>query len=88
MRYFDDFGNELKENEIDLSVGYLTTGTVVKVDAEPIDNITKFAWADDDYEEAYFYHLFAEEPTPEEPDSGDSVWDELDAAYKEGVDSV
>ena len=27
-------------------------------------------------------------PVPEPTPSGDSVWDELDAAYKEGVDSV
>ncbi len=27
-------------------------------------------------------------PEPEPAPSGDSVWDELDAAYQEGVDSV
>lgn len=64
MRYFDDFGNELLENEIDLTCGYLTTGTVIKVDAAPIDNVDKFAWADDDYEEAQFYHLYSNDPEP------------------------
>ena len=68
MRYFDDFGNERKESEIELSVGFVTIGTVIKIDAEPIDNITKFAWTDEDREEAYFYHLNPEPPgpTPEE----------------------
>ena len=69
MRYFDDYGNELLESEVDLSVGFLTTGTIIKADAQPIDNIKKFAWDDEDYEEAYFYHLNPEpsnEPTQEE----------------------
>lgn len=30
----------------------------------------------------------ASRPVPQEPENGDSVWDELDAAYREGVDSV
>lgn len=76
MRYFDDFGNELLENEIDLTRGYLTTGTVIKVDAEPIDNITKFAWADDDYEEAQFYHLFSNN-VPEEPEVSEPTADDI-----------
>ena len=31
--------------------GYYKTVTRVKEDAAPIDNITKFAWDDDDYEQ-------------------------------------
>ena len=69
MRYFDDFGNELNENEIDLSLGYLTEGTAIKVDAEQINNETKWAWSDDDYEIVQYYHLYPEKssiPTSEE----------------------
>lgn len=29
-----------------------------------------------------------EPPAPSEPDDNTSVWDELDAAYQEGVDSI
>lgn len=47
--------------EYDLSAGYLYTTTVIKEDASPIDNVTKFAWADDDYEEVQMYVLNREE---------------------------
>lgn len=30
----------------------------------------------------------ASRPVPQEPENGDSVWDELDAAYQEGVNSI
>ena len=76
MRYFDDFGNELQESDIDLTLGFLTTGTIIKVDAEPIDNITKFAWSDDDYEEVYFYHL---NPEPSNTPSQEERITELEA---------
>lgn len=57
MRILNKNGTELIESEIDLALGYLSKGTAIKVDVKPIDNITKFAWADEDYEEVYFYHL-------------------------------
>lgn len=41
--------------DYDLSAGYLTNAIVIKEDALPIDNVTKFAWADDDYEEVQMY---------------------------------
>jgi hypothetical protein len=62
MRIFDKDGNELQESELDLSLGYLTKGTVIKEGAAPIDDVTKFAWDDDDYEEVQYYHLFSEDP--------------------------
>lgn len=43
--------------EYDLSKGYLVPVTAIKEDATPIDNVTKFAWADEDYEEAQMYVL-------------------------------
>lgn len=41
--------------EYDLSAGHLYTTIAIKEDALPIDNVTKFAWADDDYEEVQMY---------------------------------
>ena len=55
--------------EYDLSAGYLTNATVIKENAFPIDNVTKFAWADDDYEEVQMYVLNREEiPVPTQLD--------------------
>ena len=67
MRYFDEYGNELLESEIDLTLGSLSEGTAIKVDAEPIDNVTKFAWTDDDYEVVQYYHLYPVEAKPTAP---------------------
>ena len=61
MRIFDQDGNELQESELDLSLGYLTKGTVIKEGAAPIDDVTKFAWDDDDYEQVPYYHLYSDE---------------------------
>lgn len=55
-RIVDENDNEL-ENP-DLSVGYLVLSNRIKKDAEPIDDETKFAWADDDWEEVYIYKPF------------------------------
>lgn len=41
--------------EYNLSAGRLLPATVIRADATPIDNITKFAWADTDYEEVQMY---------------------------------
>lgn len=60
MRILNKKGIELIENEIDLSAGYLTTGFAIKVDAVPIDNITKFAWDNEDYEEVQYYCEYSE----------------------------
>ena len=72
MRYFDESGNELHESEIDLTLGYLSEGIAIKVDAEPIDNETKWAWADEDYEVVQYYHLYADDPSyPDTPSPSD-----------------
>ena len=44
--------------EYDLSKGRLVTTTVIRADATPIDNVTKFAWADSDYQEVQMYIPF------------------------------
>lgn len=41
--------------EYDLTVGKLIPKLAVKEDAEPIDNVQKFAWADEDWEEVQMY---------------------------------
>jgi hypothetical protein len=41
--------------EYDLNKGYFVPATAIKEDATPIDNVTKFAWADDDYEDVQMY---------------------------------
>lgn len=41
--------------EYDLTAGKLIPSIAVKEDAEPIDNVTKFAWHDEDYEDVQMY---------------------------------
>ena len=41
--------------EYDLTAGRLVRTFAVKEDAKPIDNVKKFAWADDDWEEVQMY---------------------------------
>lgn len=87
MRIVNEKYETITEAEADLTVGYLCAATVIRENAQPVDNKTKFAWADEDYEEVQVYHPSKAEP--EEKQTGDAVtWDELDAAYQEGVDSV
>lgn len=57
MRYFNENNEEISEDSVDLDNGRLFPITVIREDAAQIDNITKFAWSDDDYEEAYLYLL-------------------------------
>lgn len=53
-------GNEVKD--LDLSKGEIRNETVIRDDAEPIDNVSKFAWEDDDYVDILRYVEY----TPEE----------------------
>ena len=41
--------------EYDLTAGKLIPKFAVKEDAEPIDNVKKFAWAEEDWEEVQMY---------------------------------
>lgn len=41
--------------DYDLSKGVLTPAKVIREDADPIDNVTKWAWAEDDYEDVMMY---------------------------------
>ena len=62
MRVVDRNGKTL--TEYDLTVGYLVHTTVIREDATPIDDVTKFAWYDEDYEEVQMYL-----PNPVEDDT-------------------
>ncbi len=53
--------NDHEVNDPDLDKGYLFKEIRVKPDAEPIDDITKFAWDDSDYEEIQRYKLYTSE---------------------------
>ena len=56
---YDESGNPI-ENP-DLTLGYVTEQTVVREDADPIDDVTKFAWSDDDYETRQVYVAYTGE---------------------------
>ncbi len=58
LKIYDEYDNELNPEEIDLEKGYLLETERIKPDAEPIDNETKFAWADGDFESVYIYHMY------------------------------
>lgn len=61
MRILDEQGHPLTEEQCDLTAGYLREEVVIRPDAEPIDNVTKFAWADEDYETIQRYVAIPEE---------------------------
>lgn len=88
MRIVNESFETIDESEIDMGKGYLAEGQVIREDAEPIDNITKFAWDDDDYEDVMIYMLSKESLLDSYKNNDTSVWEELDKAYQEGVDSV
>lgn len=58
MRTLDEQGNEISNP--DLTVGMLMKEIIIKDGADPIDNKTKFAWDDTDYEEIMRYVVIPE----------------------------
>lgn len=60
MRLLDENNNEISESDCDLSIGYIQKETIIRPDAAPIDDVTKFAWDDDDYEEIKRYIVVPE----------------------------
>lgn len=62
MKYINDITNEEVKNP-DLSAGYLSAPTewASPTAYETIDNITKFALGEDDYETVCFYHVWTED---------------------------
>lgn len=57
MRYVDENNIAITEDQIDLSKGFVAIVQVIKEDAPPIDNVNKFAYTIEDYEEAYKFFL-------------------------------
>lgn len=55
MRYVDENHNDIPESNIDLGKGKIIETRGIRPDAKPIDNITKFAWDDGDYETVLRY---------------------------------
>lgn len=67
MRIIDKDGNPILDYTPDM--GSLISTIVVKEDADPIDDITKFAWDDSDYEDAMMCipnEQESSEPTPQD----------------------
>ena len=60
MKLLNEQNREITESECDLTVGYITEETVIRADAAPIDNVTKWAWADEDYETIRRYVVIPE----------------------------
>ena len=69
MRYLDAEGKTVEKEQLDLTKGYLAEVQVIREDAAPIDNVTKFFYTKDDYEMAQQYFLYRPEsqgPTQEQ----------------------
>ncbi|WP_300899409.1 hypothetical protein [Turicimonas muris] len=62
-----DFRSNKDLVDPDLNAGHLIKSTCIKKDAVPIDDVTKFAWDDDDYEPCFLYIL-----KEDLPDLGDA----------------
>lgn len=60
MRILNQNNEEINENEVDINAGYLSSETVINECADPIDNITKFAYNDSDYEQIIRYIPFSD----------------------------
>ena len=57
MRILNANMEEISKSEVDLKKGKLYKKVIVKADAIPIDNITKFTYEVDDYEEVFVFVL-------------------------------
>lgn len=57
MRIVNIKHETIDESEVDMTKGSLIKTVIIREDATPIDNVTKFAWDDDDYEEVQMYIL-------------------------------
>lgn len=53
MRVINQKGKTI--TEYDLTAGQLVTAKTIREDAVPVDNVKKFAWADEDYEDVLMY---------------------------------
>ena len=73
--------------EYDLSKGELLEVTTLREDMIPVDNVTKFAPDDEDWEQAKMYVPYPESIAPAPAPAGEPVtWEELDEAYQAGYE--
>ena len=72
---YDLNGNVLES--YDLTKGSLSVRTVIRPEAAPVDNVTKFAWEDGDYRQIQVYIPY--EPPESEPSQLDRI--EAQVAY-------
>lgn len=61
MRILNEKHEEISMSEVDLSKGKMYVTRIIKPDAKPVDNIEKFAYADDDYEEVQIFERIPDE---------------------------
>ena len=61
MRILNEQDVEITQEQCNLETGYLREETIIRPDAAPIDDVTKFAWADEDYETIQRYVTVPEE---------------------------
>lgn len=76
--------NLSEDNRILSACSILPNGSydsMAKVDNLPDGDISDYLYVNGEY-------VYDPLPKPEEPVAEPTVWDELDAAYQEGVDSV
>lgn len=66
----------INEQDADLSAGKLIPATILREDAEPIDNLKKWAWYDDDYEKVLMYVL---NPVEHESENSTTMQEDVDA---------
>lgn len=79
MRIVNEYFKTIDESEVDLTKGQLVKSIGIREDATPVDDITKFAWYDEDYEEVQMYVLNkeSEETQPSQTDELTLVIDAL-----------
>lgn len=61
MRILDEQNVERTEADCDLTTGVLLEETIIRPGAAPIDNVSKFAWAAEDFEPILRYVQVPEE---------------------------
>lgn len=61
MRLLNAQHEEIPESEVDLTKGRLRVIDIIRPAAEPVDNVTKFAYADEDYETVRIYERIPDE---------------------------
>ena len=74
MRLLNECYEEILESDIDLTIGEIFGATIIRADATLIDNVNKFAWADEDYEKVQIYRKFTEEELAERNNSLNSAY--------------